>query len=425
MKNLLGFLLLLFPQFASAQKNEGLVYKVETFSGATADVKLKACIAQISSGGVCDARGFGPGSQTITSTITMGGSTGPETILFDPSTKFVPSSASTQMFNLGPALHINGLHVDTSSVTSYAAFVLVVNSNVRDYPHNLVLTDTEVDGSNSHTAGSGCLQVSGSNTKTQSVAFIKVEGFRCYGMQYGLYLTASGSGWVNGNMFSNVVCDYDQYCIVLNGTSTTSGSAVASNTFVNVQSQAGGTTTPLLIEGVSQNNIIHGFISWDNSSADVSITGRSAVGNYIDCSCYNSISDSSGNSNVVFNNTLSQSTFQAHSFMLLQPSFSGLQFAQGRGLLGNSRRGISLQNDPQGDLTFWINSTETNPGFYFKDGNGGATLGEILPGGLFQIGTGTNIVYRCTVAGTLPVGALTINRADCERGIADTGLRVK
>jgi hypothetical protein len=37
---------------------------------------------------------------------------------------------------------------------------------------------------------------------------------------------------------------------------------------------------------------------------------------------------------------------------------------------------------------------------------------------------GTNAVYRCTTAGTLPVGALTINAASCNAS-ADTGLRVK
>ncbi len=42
-------------------------------------------------------------------------------------------------------------------------------------------------------------------------------------------------------------------------------------------------------------------------------------------------------------------------------------------------------------------------------------------------GYGTNVVYRCTVAGSqLPVGALTIEVEDCgANGAADTGLRVK
>jgi hypothetical protein len=37
---------------------------------------------------------------------------------------------------------------------------------------------------------------------------------------------------------------------------------------------------------------------------------------------------------------------------------------------------------------------------------------------------GTNVVFRCTTAGTLPAGGLTINRSDCGAS-ADTGVRVK
>jgi len=41
-----------------------------------------------------------------------------------------------------------------------------------------------------------------------------------------------------------------------------------------------------------------------------------------------------------------------------------------------------------------------------------------------SVAAGSNIVYRCTTAGTLPTGALTITTADCTAS-TDTGLRVK
>jgi hypothetical protein len=44
--------------------------------------------------------------------------------------------------------------------------------------------------------------------------------------------------------------------------------------------------------------------------------------------------------------------------------------------------------------------------------------------GATYIGAGTNIVYRCVTAGTLPAGSLTTTAANCGT-VADTGLRVQ
>ncbi len=50
----------------------------------------------------------------------------------------------------------------------------------------------------------------------------------------------------------------------------------------------------------------------------------------------------------------------------------------------------------------------------------------IDPSGNVLAGGGSTTVYRCTVAGALPVGALTTNTANCgASGTADSGLRVK
>ena len=37
---------------------------------------------------------------------------------------------------------------------------------------------------------------------------------------------------------------------------------------------------------------------------------------------------------------------------------------------------------------------------------------------------GTNVVFRCTKAGVLPAGGLTVNKSDCGAAI-DTGIMVK
>jgi hypothetical protein len=64
-------------------------------------------------------------------------------------------------------------------------------------------------------------------------------------------------------------------------------------------------------------------------------------------------------------------------------------------------------------------------GFRFWKGIAGTTLlGQIDPSGNFFVGNGSNTLYRCTAAGTLPVGALTTSTANCGAS-ADTGLRIK
>lgn len=50
--------------------------------------------------------------------------------------------------------------------------------------------------------------------------------------------------------------------------------------------------------------------------------------------------------------------------------------------------------------------------------------GNITTSGNIASGLGSNVVYRCATAGTLPIGALTITAANCG-STADTGIRVK
>jgi hypothetical protein len=59
------------------------------------------------------------------------------------------------------------------------------------------------------------------------------------------------------------------------------------------------------------------------------------------------------------------------------------------------------------------------PRVVFRDpSNGFAVALSIINGATTHTGTvsansGANVVYRCTTAGTLPIGALTITTADC------------
>jgi hypothetical protein len=92
--------------------------------------------------------------------------------------------------------------------------------------------------------------------------------------------------------------------------------------------------------------------------------------------------------------------------------------------------GIMLEGTTgAGDLSIWVNPlggagmyTRTNTPLFFGT-NGGYNSMSINTVGNVLIGNGANIIYRCTTAGALPVGALTINSANCGAS-ADTKLRV-
>jgi Right handed beta helix region len=103
------------------------------------------------------------------------------------------------------------------------------------------------------------------------------------------------------------------------------------------------------------------------------------------------------------------------------------------GIVG-SYQGLALKG-PNGDQ--WLSddgatggwnfssSASTRYGFRFWLGAPGSTsLGQIDPSGNWYVGSAGNVVYRCTEAGTLPVGALTINSGSCGSS-ADSGLRLK
>ncbi len=113
MWQLLGFLLLTvncqlstaFGQsFKVANLNE--VHYANAYSGADAGAKIAACLADMpGTGGVCDARGL-MGTQTISSTVTVGNSSKPETLMLSLGVTY--TCAVAPCFILDSNGHIEG-----------------------------------------------------------------------------------------------------------------------------------------------------------------------------------------------------------------------------------------------------------------------------------------------------------------------------
>lgn len=79
-----------------------------------------------------------------------------------------------------------------------------------------------------------------------------------------------------------------------------------------------------------------------------------------------------------------------------------------------------------GSLSQWtyIGFNDSNASSYVS--GPGTTTASVTIGGITAntVSAGTHVVYRCTAAGTLPVGTLTVIPANC-RASTDTGLRVR
>lgn len=170
----------------------------------------------------------------------------------------------------------------------------------------------------------------------------------------------------------------------------------------------------------------------------------------------------SGSENVTAQSSMGNVTFIAGNNMTITPNYStnSITFSSTGGSGGNGSGenntasnfgtfGIGIFKDKSGfDLRFLkalsansnliitsnssniiFNATGTIPGIVTGDRFGNTALADLLTEldtkGLIddQTTEPTNIVYRCTGASVLPIGALTVNSALCLTSV-DTGLRV-
>jgi hypothetical protein len=103
---------------------------------------------------------------------------------------------------------------------------------------------------------------------------------------------------------------------------------------------------------------------------------------------------------------------------------AGIKTSSGGGFTGDAVGGWNawMESGATYGYRFWNGLPEVGPLIAQLTSAGNlSVLGNVAPG------NGTNVVYRCTVAGTIiPVGTLTIVASDCgTSGATDTGLRVK
>lgn len=349
------------------------VINAASYSGATADVKLAAaCGALAAAGGTIDARAFSASTQTIVSTVSCGSASKPVTFLFDPATVFQPSTVSTNMFAFGQNNIVSGLHIDTTNQAIYSGNAI---SNSAQGITALQMSNILINEASGSTGT--CLTYSATSS-TVFVQFTEINNLVCVAgtAAIGVNLQNSGGGWVNSNHFYGLKVYNAKYGVEINQSGTAD---ITGNQFYGYEYEAGSLATALAGVHIDAAGAGHAhrnqfyFDTWDLTGANKGVIITSA-------------SNACGN---LFFGTVSAISDGGTSCTV--PN----QFNDLFGSIGTVYQ-LGYMNITQ-QLTF----------------ASGATL---------QIGG--NIVYRCTTAGTLPIGALTIATGNCGAS-TDTGLRVR
>jgi hypothetical protein len=239
---------------------------VLAFPGATADVKIKACLAALPSGGTCDARGFGPGVQSLASTITIGAG---QTLLCDIATEFQLSGSamlSNPTFVINAGAHVDGVWVDMGNLTTntFNSIVFFFGGFYTD-GQTTGLSHFIITAGNQLTTGSGVGFVATSST-TSRAAFVSVSHGRIYYLNSGVFISTSNDGWVNSYTFN------------------ANGGTIDGNQFINCTYQNGTPSgTGVLMEGSQQivHNYFTNFLIWDTTATPpFTITDTNADENF-------------------------------------------------------------------------------------------------------------------------------------------------
>ena len=409
--------------------------------GATADVKLNACIAALPGGGVCDARGFGAGAQTIAATVTCGGSTtsAPITLLFDPSTVFTAGSLTVDMLSIGDNCIADGFTVQNYGLGGYTGNAVKFINSSADGAHSVlrnsvlcngtVITGGPCNGGTKTGYPSGnAILMQTSSTLGNEIVFARVEHVRIVGFNNGVFLDSLGTPGsvyaINGNIFGDVEVTDAANCFNL----TSNTGDILGNKFIGDQCQFG----PQSVYGIytsansSSTQNLYGN-EWMSSNDWDYGAGQTAV--YWDLYAKNNwfwgvnvpgvsgteVAGSGAANNNVF--SLFDSAFAAQwPTWNINGDFLISSASNGHGLMvktPDTQWNIQPHVSATGDLGF----TLAGIGTILKLSGTAATV-EVPT----IIDNGSNIIYRCTVAGTLRVGQLTSVSTDCGTAV-DTGLR--
>lgn len=283
---------------------------VDQLAGATADAKLASCFSLLPSGGTCDATGFASTTQTIAATVTVPSNV---TVLFDPATVFQPGTSSVNLFVFEPTSVIRGFNLDCTNQPAWSG-IMFQNDTGQLYWGGTAVTELgNISSRFSCVNAPGTPLVLNSTSTAFQVQFLDIHDWRVYtGGTNGFLLTASGTGFVNGNHFNNIV--WTGTHIGLHMTTSAAGAGVNGNLCFECSMQSQHSTDiAWVIDGsagqVAENQYFGGM--WDSLTTNVSITNTGAFSNafFGFASGTGAITDTSGHANSFYSNGFFQGIF--------------------------------------------------------------------------------------------------------------------
>jgi hypothetical protein len=246
------------------------VLQANTFPGVTADQEIRECLAALPTGGICDARGFGATTQTIYSPVIVGigDPLKQQTLILDPATRFVPASASTQLFAIAEGGSISGtLFADVTGVPGWNSSVIsnsgLLGQKGSPQPSHI---DRVICHGAEGTSGT-CLSFAVSSHEW--VSFVVVGQLQVEGMNNGISLSATETlngdwGWVTGNWFDHVLCVRTQNCFNLQATGSISGTQVSQNHFTDAEVEIDTIPGLMAINATATGMAVIDANSWKN-----------------------------------------------------------------------------------------------------------------------------------------------------------------
>lgn len=233
------------------------VLKPQWFPGADTGIKIQAAIDSLSStGGIVDGRRY-YGSQTISSTVTIGSASRPVQLLLSPMASFEPATVGLTMFNIKANGRISGVDIDTTGLSFTGTGILVDGSHADGQLTQI--SDCLLEGL--VTGGTGIALKTTSGAGTEGIVFVSVKHIRIIGFFHGLKLDATDANqFVNGNKFEDIEIKNSNIGFILLGNAS---GFVHGNIFSNITYQAGADSTIAVdIERGTYNQFLN-FNIWD------------------------------------------------------------------------------------------------------------------------------------------------------------------
>jgi hypothetical protein len=250
------------------------VYSVAQFPGADVGAKINACLAALPSGkGTCDTRGLGTGVFPMAQ-ITIGNG---QKLQCDFGQEFQPTTAAETMVIQNNNSIITGCWFDASNQAAFSGEVISYTDNYRDGSQ----TTLEHSKLTAYPVRTGtAIYISATNAATQSIYTVAFNDVTIEGFQYGRYLTATTTGFINSVSFNGV---QDSYSIIGTEINPTSTGLIARNNFIADNFQAlipGDIGIQIDGAGTWQQNYWTNLSIWDTNNGIVINNTTTNAGNF-------------------------------------------------------------------------------------------------------------------------------------------------